>query len=361
MMKVRRILAGPVCLALASGVGCQLVGGVHETLELGGEGGAGTCGHAWVPDRPPTASSDDGATFTWAFHKIWFGATGADGGPLGLDLDDACSCKAQGQRCVLPDKSNGACDGPDGRDNAIQTFFQQWALLFGGDAAATYNGHLDQGRWSALVEVSGYNGLGDDDQVTVAFYPSTGFATNDPQGVPAWAGADAWHVPSDVLQQGGAPVYVDPKAYVRGSILVAQPGALSVRLKGLSARLEIVVTSPVLTARLAPVDGGGFLLRDGQIAGKIAANGIFQMMASFRSEEGKPLCRDDPFYTAGRASLCHARDIQADSPDPALPCDALSFAMGFQADLAVRGGVADAEAPAQFCSPGQSPTTDVCE
>ncbi len=337
------------------GASCAL--GSFEKVEAPVDAGIDLgCQHATVP-IPPTAEALDGgwpdatlATGTEFVAAIRVLRTryALDGGPLGLDLDRFCSCQGETPSCIPRSDQDKdlSCDLAAGRDNQLTTFFRlvEYVLGFTSDEdslGVLYTQFAELGRWTILFRVTGYNGLPNDEQVRVEWYPSSGLSGQAPMP-PAWEGADEWAVaPSSVVDpEAGVlePKYFDNDGYVTNGVLVfSLPKSELLVTNGLN-RLSITISDGTVMGQIDPY-GSSYVLRDGIIAGRVSEENMFKMAADFRDHNGVPFCIDTPGWLATRDGICRGADIQVGSAAPNKRCDAVSLALGFDTAAAKLGGV----------------------
>ncbi|MRG90650.1 hypothetical protein [Polyangium spumosum] len=315
------------------------------------------CGHASVPEPPsptPENDADPGEEFVVALRVLRL-KTDSQGVDLGLDLDRFCSCQGEGRSCVPPEgqPEEISCDKSQGRDNQIPALFNYVELaLQKGDLSKYYTGFAEVGNWSVLFHVSGYNGQPNDAKVRVAWYGSPGTAF-----VPAWQGSDAWPIATSALLDPtnvSTPRYVDDFAYVANGTLVLSAPAGGIEIAGGKTRLRIALETGTISARIEKDDQGRYVLRDGLIAGRIPQPELFAMIASYRDDDGNSFCTNNPFWGVTQDLFCRGLDIQTGPPEQNKPCNAVSFAAGFDADPAMLG----APTPPAADSPGCAPEFD---
>jgi hypothetical protein len=366
MRKIFGWLAAASSVAATVVAGCQLVGGISDELVVGGDGDGGVgpgedagCQHAAVP-RPP--SPDAGGpfgdeTFVVALREILL-KKAADGSDLGLDLDRYCTCQGETPSCIPPkgQPEQFACDLAAGRDNRTPTLFALIETIYQvEDLSPLYTQFAEQGNWSLLLRVSDYNGEPNDNQVRVDWFSSA-----RSNSLPSWDGSDLWPVLESSVLNGSIdqPRTFDPGGYVTNGVLVFSVPEGRLDIAGPVTRMSIPLTGGSVMARIEKNPGGGYALRDGTIAGRISLADLFNMIGSFRDENGQPFCTDEAFWGATKDSLCRGVDIQTDFAEPNKPCNAVSFAAGFSAVAAQLGLVQPWGPPTAPCSPETDPLLD---
>ncbi len=366
------------------GASCAL--GTFEKVEAPSDAGPDGCVRATVPlpplpeslgqqwPKPPKASGEE---FTTAI-RVLRTKFDANGGPLGLDLDRFCSCQDEPVSCVprADQDKDLSCDLPGGRDNQLTQFFRLIELVLSLDPetdslGTLYSSFAELGRWTIVFRVTGYNGLPNDDKVRVEWYPSNtlyvdgGLPDGQAPMPPVWNGQDTWAIsPSAVLDASApteTPVFFDNDAYVTNGTLVfaLQEGDLVVT-NGLT-RLSITISNGVVMAEIDPYSDSYFL-RNGLMAGRVSEQNLFKMVSQFRDHNGAPFCTvGNPYWLATRDAICRGGDIQVGPPSPNKRCDAISMALGFQADPALLGGVGATLSGQMDCPNGQDPLTEYLE
>lgn len=354
-----------------TGAGCALLAGVDGERHLGNEattssssssssgGGAGgsvpVCSPA-LPPAPPTIKGAGGAdVLTFALRTLDLG------GPkkaVGFDLDGQCTCPGK-TGCQEPAWAKGDhCDDPGGRDNGSGNAFASINAAFGAIISSVeLSDQAYKGKWSVLVKVSDYNGGDDDDQVEVALYTTPGTAA-----APNWDGMDAWPVAPLSLADGMSldqPINKDSKAYVTNRVLVAHLPGATVVFQGSGVHLQADLASVVLSATLEQKDTGAVQLASGTLTGAWTQTALFQSLSTLRVNGSMKLCVGDTYYGSAKKALCDEFDLSSTGALDT-PCDALSFAVGFEASPVLLVGVQPFDALSAPCDPAKDPTTDVC-
>jgi hypothetical protein len=323
------------------------------------------CKNATQPSPPAVVDAGGDNVFTVALRKIFL-IKGPNGTPLGYDIDRYCTCFGDQPSCIPPTDASTICDDDAGRDQASVAIFQSFNLV-GLDLSSTYSTFAEQGRWSLLYTVKDYNGLPDDDHVRVEWFVAGSYSDNNPDNPgmtpPKWDGTDHWPVTPSSYVNGdpnAGVTFSDDFAYVTGGVLVATLKSGQVTLAGLKNRLDIRLKTSVVTARVVQRPDGKFTLREGMIAGRVTVSDMFYMMSSYRDDNGNPLCTGDFAFNAVRGLICNGTDIQADFAQPQLPCDALSFAIGFEADPAQIGQPIPIQPSGPGCPCATDPVHESC-
>jgi len=355
---------GDFHLTGSSSTGATGGGGAGGATSSGGAGGSGGTGGTVpcvldVPPDPPAVADDGGdIEFVTAMHSIDVDEVDFDA-TRGLDLDGVCTCLNDAPPLCTA-VADIVCDGPGGIDNALGIIFAQvkqfsFGLITSGQLGSAAN----QGYWTSLWRVRGYNGKPDDAKVEVLFYGTQGVAAGMP--VPQWDGGDAWPVDEGSLAD---PLDVDSaliqssEAYVTGGVLVVRAPTGSIRMRGEVFSMNIVLDDVVTRAKLEPAPGG-YRLVDGVIAGKWSQVNAFKGLASIRYSGDMKLCTDDEKYGTVKATFCGKADLRQDGGPGA--CDMLSFGATFTSDPATLGPIVTPEGPPPNpCAAEKDPSTDSC-
>ncbi len=333
-----------------------------------GSGGssAGGCDPAGFPAPPKEKELGGTVEFVAAVHSIHL-TEFPDRTTVGVDLDGTCTCELDaGSTCAPSEHSVQAksyCDGERGRDNALGGFLKQAsALLTKIPIDEFYSEQAHKGYWGLVLKVRGYNGEANDDQVTLALIGTHQFGVVPPK----WDGTDTWPASSTSFEKNAQgevdpekPLYLDTEAYVTNNVLVASLPETHIDLAGIESRIAIRATGGGILARIAK-DERGWRLDKGLVTGRLGHKEVMEMVASYRSDSGEPLCTDDAFYCAAKLAFCDGLDILKGLGNAAQPCDAISFAIGFFAEPASIGNVLEPKPATANCAPGTSPELDSC-
>lgn len=320
------------------------------------------CLHAKYPGRP--AADDpggiDAGELVFALQSIEFNVDAGAGEVVGYDLDNVCTCPGA-PSCV---STKQQCDDPRGRDNAAGTLldtFMSYAALFD---PQKINLKFAEGRIGLLVRVRRYNGTQNDTDVEVAILLSNGTEGAEDGGTPkppVYDGTDVWTVDPRSLLGGVAPPYVpnpdqvDTSAYVSGGVVVSSINAANIDFAGGAgtSSLQVDLTGVVLTGRIIPAPGGGFTVAEGVLSGRWATRKFLTSIATIHDplNPGTYLCGDSGTYADLKPLICGARDITSLplTDNMNAPCDALSFALAFNATPANLGAVYGGVPPVMPC------------
>ncbi|APR80016.1 Hypothetical protein A7982_05363 [Minicystis rosea] len=357
--------AGAVFLAAAAMESCVLP--QYEVGELPDAGsdappdtGGPACGKTY-PDPPSGSDSPINNSFVMAIRAIDMGE-GAPS-PPGYDLDHQCTCvNDAGPTCVPRLPNLPSCDAPDGVDNAAAKLINLVAIAAGSGmfGSAYFSTLANDGSWTLLIQVSGYNGLANDPKVDVALFASPGRMG----ALPKWDGSDEWPVSATSVQDGDVtkPLVVSAGAYVSNNVLVAAIPSVAFTISGMTERITITMTAGVLTGTIQS-QGNGWRIADGIIASRWHEPDIFAALSSYRSNTGDAFCTDATLgYPTAKSTICNSLDILKDGSGPkSLPCDSLSMGIGFKADPALLGMVTIPPTPTPGCPMATDPAFDSCD
>jgi len=286
------LIAAGMLPAILVGSSCVLGGFTIETTASdagvpdSAEGGNNGCSHEYPPPPPEDAGAWGGnIDFTVAIRSIDVGEdkVGTSTSPPGMDLDKLCSGGEfnEGPGCSYPYWATADhTDDIGGRDNAGARLFKyiQDSLGASNFGSAYYSQKAQDGEWSFLIRVWGYNGQPNDGQVFVAMYPTKGLepaADGGLPGLPIWDGNDRWGVPDDAIKNGNVddPLYVDPNAYVTNNVVVASLPNTIFNLNGSTGFFGVRLTGGTAMATIAQ-ENGQWKLKDGLVAARWALKDV---------------------------------------------------------------------------------------
>jgi hypothetical protein len=298
---------------------------------------------------------------------------------IGFDLDKLCDRTAAEARsmpgCTLPAGSVGIVDGPMGQDNSMGRLVQLVRDRIPNFSSDIYTQQLREGAANAILHVTGYNGLDDDDQVRLEAFTSARFNAFDAGTTPKWDGTDVWPIASDSVNGNNVkqPKNVDSNAYVSGGKLVASLGDSGYRLLiGLTAafkvNLELHLHAAFLVCNVVPTDDArsNFTLKGCTLAGRWGTDDLLKEVWHFPDPidpvNPRPLCTNSTSYGIFKQIICQASDIVSDGTfGPTHPCDAISFAANFDTEPGLLGDVFAVVPFAPSCDPAHDPSNDSCE
>lgn len=385
--------AGGSTASGGSGDGAAPAGGDSGAGASGGQGGSGgSCVLKTYPPHPAGKNLGGDREIVAVQYNIDLG----DSPPaamepsrylsIGFDLDGLCTETTQEAltmtRCTLPKGSVGVIDGPMGQDNAMGYVIQKVRDFVPMNfSSELYTQQLQQGAANAILHVTGYNGMADDDQVRVEalvssnYYAYMGTTTDGGTPKPKWDGNDVWPVASDSVMDGmlSKPNNVDPNAYVSNNQLVATLGDSGFRLligltTAVHVNLDLHLHAAFVVCNIEPTTVGrwGFTLKGCTLAGRWTADDLLHQVWHFPDptdlQHPKPLCTDSPPYQSFKNYICQSQDITSSgTAGPTAPCDALSFGVNFDTMPALLGDVYGFQDLAPKCNPNADPSNDSCE
>jgi hypothetical protein len=314
------------------------------------------------PPEPPAIPDTSSASFVLlAFDAMRVDnladSDAAIPAPLGLDLDNACTCP-EPDTCTRPGKTP-SCDQDGGRDNTIGTLFTTLATALPEFQADYATDRIREGLYTAIVSINGWNLQPDDPVVTVGFYTSRGTEPASPDGghaQPRFDGTDRWTIDSTSLADGDAavgkdcsndkdrpfcaPAHKDEHAYVIGNKLVAHIDNMPIVIVSKADHVELDLVDVTVAADMTPVDGGSNLwTMAGELSGRWPSDQALAVMGSLKDPSTDAgLCLGGS-YGLAKAEICGALDIASSPADDhtSKPCNALSGSVIFHAVTAVGG------------------------
>jgi hypothetical protein len=329
------IIVGCVLGVIATA--CQWIAGIDDrTVYDGGsitnDAGMNPCLGANLPPNPGTAGTGT-LTFTAALSQIMLGQT--DGGPYyGFNLDRTCTCFLDASdSCTRPNGEPRACDDPNGIDNYARRIFETInALPTGEDGGfiteAKLNVALQTGLSGALIQVSQYNGLPNDGEVTVTVFGSVGYA-NYPTA-PAFDGGDKWNIdPTSASLK-----YQTNNAYVANNTLVASLDFPIIIGSAVTQPVYIQLHSGLIVANLETNDAGVVTKMTGQLGGRWSPQDFLPSLQVVPDpiSPGSYLCGSDGTYQILKNIICTNLDVNEDpANDGTGACNAVSMGLGFVA------------------------------
>lgn len=347
------------------------------------EAGPFVCTPAHPIERGDASDVDGGAAYVFAMKALVVGLEqGAQLEAVAWDLDDHCTCqdKVTPEACIRPTATAPeTCDLKDGRDVAGNLSLRQATALVQGISDTKLAEQLAAGKFGAIVELRDWNGTADDPKVRVDFAPSYGTALTDDAGAPILQGngfpknaplkhdgKDKWGFAPAFASGNGSSVDAaahDDSAYVRGGTLVAHFSAVSVIVQfdvGNSNPLVFRVVEAVTTAKIGTGDAGTTELTDGRIGGRVLTADMMRSFGAWEDPLGGFICPNSSSFAYGaiQGAICKNRDIRGSAAEDhkALPCDAISFGIGFTAEPATIYGPVGYPYSTTDCFDGSVPT-----
>ncbi|GAB4114045.1 MAG: hypothetical protein OHK0013_49100 [Sandaracinaceae bacterium] len=219
----------------------------------------------------------------------------------------------------LPSEDGDAC-----RDNNYGQFLSLALAPLGIDVEDGARARMLRGEFAFLVRVRDYDGDGDDPQVTAdvvgtAYGVRAGGTRGDPL---RWDGTDTFFPAEGSFRPSGEPVILDPAAFVADGLLVVHiPPRADFRFAGADRSFVVQLTDATLTGTIA-----GERLEGAVIAGRWGIADFFAQLPEIG------LCDTSPFRGVVENGVRSAADVLANPdsrPGTLVPCDAVSFAVGF--------------------------------
>jgi hypothetical protein len=292
---------------------------------------------------------------------------------LGYDIDHRCTTPAnktmrEGAECNLPTFSSGLADGTQGQDNALGKNIQFIRDRIQNFSSAVYSEGLKVGQSAnLLINVTGYNGEANDDQVRVETMVAADFdALTGDGAVPKWDGTDVWPIASDSVNgDRDHPKFVADLAYVTDYRLVVSLPEGSLRLiasltntgkKEDRSKLAVVMRAAIVSCVITATDVGdyGYELRDCRLSARWLVDDIIHQLSQFPDPidltNPKPLCTDANTYALFKDSLCGVVDTYSQTSADTSTCNSLSVGLGFNAKPGRLGNVFDVAPIAPRCT-----------
>lgn len=406
-----------LALALASaGFACQIVAGIERVDKVppspdatAAEDVTGPptdpCEHAAPPTVPAKRNvpgeDDELPPFVVAVRSMSL-IPDKGASPPGFDLDNVCTCEKRqptagdGGSTCLTTPTTPFCDENGGIDNQAARVFNEYRGILEINETANINDEIANGAKTLLLQVSGYNGLPNDPNVTVGVFPSEGIYDRPPDkagcdastfnalpgypegGVwrPAFCGDDKWSVIKETAIGAGRPLVPvrTGSGWVRDGVLVVEVRD-SLQIPFYNTVLSLVTARVVgrlvpLDQNLVPRDAAAppandrekrlFELRDGVLAGRIPARDLLAAAGTLDDpldkQSGKHLC-STPLYQTMQELFCRFLDISSNPQrdlNLSFACDALSAAFTFKAFPALDGELVPRRITENECAAGSN-------
>ncbi|MBX3227879.1 MAG: hypothetical protein KIT84_22990 [Labilithrix sp.] len=330
------------------------------------QGAPGPCGEIGIVGPPADAAAGTAPPLILALRLLDFGVDVDGGRPdvPGYNLDRACSPTIATSTCttaVLESTfaKSAADKSTAGLDNAGFSLIEYIGGFSKLLSAESINDGIREGRYGAVLRVTGWNGQLDDDALQIEVFPAIGILPRDDGGTTGDFD-DRWVLDArfEVAPGAGASRVKSDTAWITGGHLVARfsSATLPILLSDDPKPFDMTLTDAILTAEVTTADGGPSLVR-GVVAGRWKTSDFLGQVRTIYVKDGsglvdKTLCDDDStariIYGAVKKEICDARDIRSDSQDhaePKQPCDALSAGMRVEAYPIATLGVFEAGAP----------------
>lgn len=363
-------------MGLATSASCS----VYDASLLPSEDGEGCVGE--VPPERVTAADEPGdETYVVVLRDIFIDQRGEGGEPsdapwrtIGFNLDGLCTTAEDPRSECSPMEGLAVeVDGVNGIDNTFgNSFFPVLNLGVRGidvDLIATQ----EQGIGAVLLLIDDWNGERNDSRVTVtvtqtvfgttaAAAPevvingSEAFLANGttPAPLPAWDGTDFFWGRSDtfVANNPDLPNVRVTTAYVTDGVLVARlPDRTPIKLVGTDIGVQVTLTDLLATGNVYDMFHGS-----PETPPKVVVAGRWGFNDMVAQSGNVGICQGTPLFTTLTNLLNRMIDVLQDppeTPDPSLPCDALSVAVTFDAYVGNFGGVAQGQDFPTPCPPAE--------
>lgn len=284
-----------VCVALATIEGCSLVTGYDGFT---GVSATATCGPRIPANtaKPSGTAVDKGPLVGAAQTLRFFDEEGGLPPKLGLDLDENCSTRACEARAGAPRTL--------GVDNVLNDFIAQLYRERDISIPALSNGTI-----GLVVEVDGWNGTDNDNQVFVTLFNVAGLnGSTDGGAARANDGGDLYIRRADEVGSPpvSKPLFTSPQAYVSTKKLVAPFAQVRVRLMAptqagvVTFDLTLLDAAVVGTIALAK---GGISIPDAQLVGRVRDVEMMRVLAQLG------YCAGSGSYTAIKGDICGKIDL----------------------------------------------------
>lgn len=343
---------------------CQLIGGFDDygpapsSSVGGGVGGSGgdntnVCALAGPPERSTEPGGTGDQSFVLAVRSFDFGEDELTG-DFGFDRDGACTCSTalagcpcatSVAGCQLQDHDTNDCDDEGGIDASSRRIVR---FLAGNDpslASPPLTAAAEDGDWTLLFRVRGYNGEANDDAVSLAVLSAGGPVQASPcnpdsRAEARWDGQDHWPINAGTLFPGArladcglvvVPISVDMNAYVVDNHLVARLGALLLKPPwGVEIRIDDVIVDLPLVA-----DGNTWRVKDGVLSGQWSLEDLLRAVAQSAERRSQPLCGVTAAEELAMGLICPYLDLNESAEDNR--CDAASYVLMVDAEAAQLG------------------------
>lgn len=296
-----------------------------------------------LPQRNPSDPSDGGSfDLVFALRELDFGGANDGWKELGFDLDGVdTQPDAGGASCAYTGGEHSTVPGPwydnaCAMDNAAGGLLSlaSWMLPRLGESLTELREAYQEGSRGILFVVRGYNGMPNDDAVTVSVIESTGVPS------PLWQGNDPWTLVLESLSSQSPLLsrYVDSTGYVANGVLAARFTEFPVRLGVKDAGAALLsMRDTVISATLRMDTTSGFYkLLDGRLGGSMPTESLFGVASSVGTD-----CLTASQINVLVTNACPYRDVIAvEAGTEAGPaCNAFSVGARFEAWQASIGTV----------------------
>lgn len=284
------------------------------------------CQRNSVPAKPAKASTGGtDTTLTFAMQNV---VSNNQSTPFGLNIDGLCTCYGtypDGGGPPDPDackRPTPSCDDPAnvGLDNAGSTIFKGISGGGGANLADIGNTQVADGDFGLLVHIEGYNGLEDDDAITVTVIRSAGPSSG---GKPNFSSKEQWSSSSET--------YDSTEAYVAGKVLVAKLPSVPVPFL-IGTNKPAKMNGAIITGAF----DAGNTLPALIVAGRSNTTELVNSVGQLNHPVYGTLCQTSdvsPLFTNFSNLACSSSDMPTDPTkdrDLTTSCDALSFGVKMQ-------------------------------
>ncbi len=323
--------------AAATSPGCRPGPAPAEGMAAGG-----TCTLERPPSRP-VGCTDDGAgdVVYLALKNPRFGERGT-----GYDLDGYCSGAEGTPNGCTPNADYAPPDTTGGVDNIFGTSILEGLRLIDGTLEERAVAAQEAGKLNVMLAIRGWNGETRDPQVEVVM--ATSSATRP--SPPAWDGADVFAPAASFYEAGDPdrPLVRDDNAYVADGILVAElPDRIPLGFDTGVQRIELRLAQARLTLPLLGPDAFTDVVLSGRWPQTEARAAAPLLGLCAESTDPLILTQRDAYLNA-IDRFADVREAESDT-DPALSCDALSFAVHLDGFPIQWGTPTPLEASANLC------------
>jgi hypothetical protein len=397
--KTIALLAGAASIVAAVALlhGCEKV--------IGADFGAAhlvTCNPPQPPSPPSVQGAGGSIEVVAAVYSADLGEEDAADGSggrwrtLGYDQDGRCTSQGDAPLCHPPDWTGAhPVDGVEGVDNELGDFLAGQRAAFGQVVlhSSDVTAAMQSGAQPPIfvVQVEGYNGLTDDDQVEVRLYmvassasapkwdgddvfpalqesfqggaPIDDAGIGDASSDASDAGDDASNDADEVVGDGGAPGaprWVDAHAYVSRYQLVAHfPDGAALRMIGvvLQLRTATLVGTLAVTPGVSPQQ---WEMHDALLAGIASQNEILGHLPELTNATlGVAVCSTDANYKTIKKYVCSYGDQVLPDSGSGDTCNAFSYGIAMDMRRAKLGAVVPRVID-RPCPSGADPLTDSC-
>lgn len=317
----------------------------------GGAGGTAACDEAYTAAMPPAppAGASEGSPLPspLGLRNLLFGNTTREGLPTpdawedyGFDLDDRNTGADTGCQCQPASGAPPSVlrDAPGGVDNSFGRNVLPLFSAFEVDLSGTVTQAIADGTFNLGFDLLGA-------QETDAM-PSPATVVQLRNG-----STGTWETSFESLDGSGDPVTRAEGGWVTSDTWVSSPiDRLVLPLPVGGTTLALTLHDVVVVMEL---DGDRAGATNGTIAGHLVTEELVTAFADWAGSIDASLCPPSPTFESIAQQLRQASDVVAGAPqDPSVTCDAISIALGFEAEVVDVDGVAGpVDPPPSPCDP----------